>query len=474
MLFNSFGFIFLFLPLTWVGYFFVSRYSGRWARLGLVLASLFFYGWWDWSYVPLLVFSALVNYGIGTWLTLTSAPRSRRKSALLAGLVWNVGLLAYFKYAGFFVENLNGAIGTSFPIPKIVLPLAISFFTFQKIAFLVDCYKKLAPSYGFINYLLFVAFFPQLIAGPIVHHREILSQFEKPGIDRLHLEAIVLGVFTFVLGLGKKVLIADGLAVWANNGFNLLAPNFVQGWAMALAYTFQLYFDFSGYTDMAIGSALLFNIKLPENFLSPYQALTISDFWKRWHATLGKFLRDYVYIPLGGNRGGALFTSRNLLLTFLIGGFWHGADWTFVLWGLWHGVGVAAHARWEKCGKAIPHGFAWGFTFLFVVFGWVMFRAKSVSEGWRVWKSMVGLQGMGGSFLESLKLLGSETNNTLEMLSTALLLLLAAGIAFRCWNTAQLRQPFRPRVSTAVGLGIVFVFCLMNLRRLQEFLYFNF
>ncbi|NLY03504.1 MAG: MBOAT family protein, partial [Campylobacter sp.] len=346
MLFNSYEFIFAFLPITFIIYFFLmSRRLILGAKLSLALASIFFYGYWNYIYVPLIVVSMLVNYGVG--ISLVDSEKIRdisKKSILVFGIVFNLGLLGYFKYVDFFLENFNGIFGTNIPLPHIVLPIGISFFTFTQIAFLVDAYKKEAKEYSLINYMLFVTYFPHLLAGPILHHKEMMPQFANKFNFVKNYRNIALGLFIFSIGLFKKVVIADTFAVWANAGFDTSSTlNLIEAWATSLSYTFQLYFDFSGYTDMAIGSSLLFNIRLPINFNSPYKALSIQDFWRRWHMTLSRFLRNYLYIPLGGNRRGKYRTYINLLVTFLLGGLWHGAGWTFIAWGALHGIALVIH-----------------------------------------------------------------------------------------------------------------------------------
>ncbi|WP_313305730.1 MBOAT family O-acyltransferase, partial [Stutzerimonas balearica] len=346
MLFNSPEFILFFLPITFIIYTALDR-QGLYApaRLFLVTSSLFFYGWWNIAYLPLLIGSVLVNFGIGTQLN-SAALRQKfmwRKALLAGGITANLAVLAYFKYADFLIGNLNTAFDTPFALPEIVLPLAISFFTFQQIAYLVDNYRTGETEQSFVNYALFISFFPQLIAGPIVHHKEMMPQFAlRTGVQELY-RNISLGLFIFSIGLFKKVILADTFAQWATLGFDEKSTlGFLEAWMTSFSYTFQLYFDFSGYTDMAIGAALLFNIRLPINFNSPYKALTIQDFWRRWHITLSRFLRDYLYIPLGGNRGGQWRTCINLMITFILGGLWHGAGWMFVCWGALHGAALVA------------------------------------------------------------------------------------------------------------------------------------
>ena len=306
MLFNSYEFIFLFLPITFFVYFYLNKKRLTEVSKGfLVLSSLFFYSWWNIVYLPIILCSMLFNYLAGKFLTRSNF--SNKKIALTVGIVINLLLLGYFKYADFFIENLNIILGQKIDLFHLALPLAISFFTFQQIAYLVDSYKQETKEYDFLNYALFVTFFPQLIAGPIVHHKEMMPQFKKLKNKVINYKNISLGIFIFSIGLFKKVVIADTLSNLVNLGYSQVETlTLVEAWATSLSYTFQLYFDFSGYVDMAIGIALLFNIKLPINFNSPYKALNIQDFWRRWHITLTRFLRDYIYIPLGGNRLGGV------------------------------------------------------------------------------------------------------------------------------------------------------------------------
>ncbi|MCT7446336.1 MBOAT family O-acyltransferase [Aliarcobacter skirrowii] len=400
MLFNSYEFIFAFLPFVFITYFYLMHKRLVIAAKGfLVFASLFFYSWWNIAYLPLILISMLFNYVVGNSLAKASFENKKglnksfsKKSILIFGIVANLSLLGYFKYADFFIANFNLVSSSNVNLLHLVLPLAISFFTFQQIAYLVDSYKGETKEYDFLNYALFVTFFPQLIAGPIVHHKEMMPQFASRWNMVKRYKNIALGLFIFSIGLFKKVVIADTFAVWATAGFdNAVTLNLIEAWATSLSYTFQLYFDFSGYTDMAIGIALLFNIKLPINFNSPYKALSIQDFWRRWHMTLSRFLRDYIYIPLGGNRKGEFRTYTNLLATFLIGGLWHGAGWTFIIWGALHGIALAIHRFWQSLGFKMNKILAWFITFNFVNIAWVFFRAKSWEDAIKVLSSMFSL-----------------------------------------------------------------------------------
>jgi len=345
------------------------------AKSFLVFASLVFYSWWNIAYLPIILSSMLFNYVIGLSLSREQMGSKVGKKALLTfGITANVALLGYFKYADFFIRNLNHLLDTNVGMLNLALPLAISFFTFQQIAYLVDSSRGETREYDFLNYANFVTFFPQLIAGPIVHHKEMMPQFAAPSNKVKRYNNIATGLFIFSIGLFKKVIIADTFAVWATAGFDHASVlNMIEAWVTSLSYTFQLYFDFSGYTDMAIGAALLFNIKLPINFNSPYKALSIQDFWRRWHMTLTRFLKEYIYIPLGGNRRGEFRTYSNLMATFLIGGIWHGAGWTFLFWGFLHGIAIVIQRAWNKMGFRLNTLFAWFVTFNFINITWVFF-----------------------------------------------------------------------------------------------------
>jgi D-alanyl-lipoteichoic acid acyltransferase DltB (MBOAT superfamily) len=397
MLFSTWPFIVLFLPITFAGFFLLNKARLIIAgKVWLVCASLFFYGYWNWSYLPLIVGSTLFNFAVGTGLTAGAdqkkPPRVSRKAILAFGIVANLALLGYFKYADFFIDNFNHAAGTSFPLPLILLPLGLSFFTFLKIAYLVDSYRGEAREYDLLNFSLFVVFFPALIAGPIVHHREMMTQFASRWTLVIRYRNVLIGLLVFSIGLFKKVVLADTLSHWAAAGFASQVPlDFYSAWATSLSFTFQLYFDFSGYCDMAVGAALLFNIKLPINFYSPYKALDIQDFWRRWHMTLSRWLRDYLYIPLGGNRGSRVRTYLNLMATFVIGGFWHGASWMFVIWGALHGGALIVHRIWSGLGGRLPKPLAWLLTFMFVNVAWVFFQAKSVDSALMILSGMVDM-----------------------------------------------------------------------------------
>lgn len=388
MLFNSPTFLFVFFPIVFLVFFTFGQLGFRkLASAWLFLASLAFYGWDDpYFLIPLIVASIAFNYSVGR--AIAAKPHSR---AILAfGIAINLGLLAYFKYANFVTENL-ALLGI--PATHISLPIGISFFTFTQIAFLVDSYSDRANEYNPVHYGLFVAFFPHLIAGPILHHKEMMPQFASPETYVLNSASLLTGISWFAAGLFKKVVLADGIEPYASAVFSAAAQGqslgFVEAWIGALSYSLQLYFDFSGYSDMAIGLALMFGIVFPPNFNSPYKALSLIDFWRRWHMTLSRFLRDYLYIPLGGNRQGPLRRHLNLLLTMLLGGLWHGAAWTFVAWGALHGLGLLLNHLWRSSRFQFPSIVGWAVTLTFVVFAWVPFRASSLSSAVTIWKAMI-------------------------------------------------------------------------------------
>lgn len=407
MLFNSYVFIFLFMPVAVFGFFGIARWSHRAAAAWLFSASLVFYGWWDYRYVALLVASISFNFAIGRRLAAAVNAPQLRQGLLALGVIVNLALLGYYKYAGFFVANANTLFGTSWTLTHIVLPIGISFFTFTQIAFLVDVARGEAHEYDFIHYSLFVSYFPHLVAGPILHHKEMMPQFARPETYRPNARLIAAGLTLFAIGLAKKVLIADSFAPHAETAFRPgdEPREAIGAWLGVFAYTFQLYFDFSGYSDMAIGLSLMLGIRLPLNFDSPYKARNIIEFWRRWHMTLSRFLRDYLYVPLGGNRKGPARRYVNLMVTMLLGGLWHGAAWTFVIWGGLHGLYLVVNHAWHRARDRIaPVGWAAAripaaayvaLTFVAVMVAWVFFRAQSVDSALRLLAAMAGTHGAG-------------------------------------------------------------------------------
>jgi D-alanyl-lipoteichoic acid acyltransferase DltB (MBOAT superfamily) len=457
-----------------------------------VLASLFFYSWWNIAYLPIILVSMLLNYVVGISLSKDNEHTKVSKKSLLAfGIVANIALLGYFKYADFLIENVNLATNSHIPLLHLALPLAISFFTFQQIAYLVDSYRGETKEYDFLNYANFVTFFPQLIAGPIVHHAEMMPQFAKTKNKVKNYNNIALGLFIFSIGLFKKVVIADSFAVWATAGFDTAATlSFFEAWATSLSYTFQLYFDFSGYTDMAIGAALLFNIKLPINFNSPYKATSIQDFWRRWHITLSRFLRDYVYIPLGGNRKSNFRTYTNLMGTFIIGGIWHGAGWTFVFWGFLHGIALVIQRAWNQLGFKLWTWLAWLITFNFVNIAWVFFRAKEWGDAVKVLSGMVSLDNIvvsksletmfSNNFLAQYMTFSDAKWKTFISMYTLEMLILGFIVILLFKNSNELGVKFNKMKKIPIIwylLSIIVLgtsFMTMSFQTGSEFLYFNF
>lgn len=385
MLFNSYEFIFMFLPITLVIYFLLNGLKKYHVAKGwLVIASLYFYSYFHHSYLILILSSIVVNYLIGNELG-KEKNKNKKKLFLAIGLLFNIGLLGYFKYYDFFIANINSLFGSTLPLLKILLPLGISFFTFQQISFVVDMYKDAKLKYSFLDYCLFVCFFPQLIAGPIVLPSEMLPQFEEEKNRQINWDNMNRGLYLFAIGLAKKMLIADTIAVYANVGFDMMDKlNAPEAWLTSISYTLQLYFDFSGYCDMAMGIALMFNIMLPLNFDSPYKCTNFQEFWKKWHMTLGRFMTNYLYIPLGGNRKGEYKTLRNLFIVFLVSGIWHGAGWNFIIWGILHGICILIHRIWKNRGYKLNRFLGWLITFNLVNIFWIFFRADNLNKALKV------------------------------------------------------------------------------------------
>ena len=509
MLFNSFSFLFFYLPIVLAGYFLLGRYARPLAGAAwLAGASLFFYAWWDARYLPLLLASIAVNYAGGRLIAACTGAARRR--TLVAALALNLCLLAWYKYANFFIDSVNmvaataGAGGLA-PL-DIVLPIGISFFTFTQIAFLVDCYRGEVREYRFVHYVLFVSYFPHLIAGPVLHHREMMPQFADPANVRPHAGNFAIGLSIFVVGLAKKVLIADNLSPLSIPVFAAGAqPTLIEAWIGVLAYTFQLYFDFSGYSDMAIGLSRLFGVKLPLNFNSPYKAASIAEFWRRWHMTLSRFLRDYLYIALGGSRRGQAMRYRNLMLTMLLGGLWHGAGWTFVIWGGLHGLYLVVQQAWQRAfGPAQGRWWPGLLTFFAVMLAWIFFRAPDVATAWDILGALFGangvslprgLDGYAATFAQWGWRPAFDGIRWIQLAGPGLPVLLAAiWLAFRAPNTREIFchyepciekifQPgrlgrvafqWRPTRRWSLGFAALFVACIFGMNRVTEFLYFQF
>jgi D-alanyl-lipoteichoic acid acyltransferase DltB (MBOAT superfamily) len=404
MLFNSYLFVFTFLPIT-LAILFLFAARARKSALGwLLLASLVFYGGWQIAYVPLLLASIFFNYAVGAAIIKTRRAEQARQAQIWLGfgVACDLLLLGYFKYAGFFGEVWQEATGLSPGWGAIALPLGISFFTFTQIAYLIDAHRDLIARYSPLSYGLFVTYFPHLIAGPILHHREMVTQFEKPDAFRFRSSDFAAGITLFAIGLTKKVILADSVAPAANAVFaaaNSATLTLAEAWVGTLAYCMQIYFDFSGYSDMALGLSLMMGIRLPLNFNSPYKALSVIEFWRRWHMTLSRFLRDYLYFSLGGNRHGPTRRFINLMVTMLLGGLWHGASWTFVIWGGLHGIYLIVNHLWRISvpppRRLLNHALSWLLTFLAINVAWVFFRADSIQDAIGMIRVMFGSHGVG-------------------------------------------------------------------------------
>lgn len=509
MLFNSWIFLLGFLPVTFAGFFLLGRRSPFLGAAWLAGASLFFYGWWDVRYVPLLLASICFNYGCSGLLDARAGSPRRRKWLLVAAIGANLTLLGYYKYAGFFVASLAGLLAQPLPALHVILPVGISFFTFTQIAFLVDTYRGQVRERCFVHYLLFVTYFPHLIAGPVLHHKEMMPQFADPRIVRLSAENIAAGASIFVIGLAKKVLVADNLAPHAATLFNQPGePSLLLAWSGVLAYAFQLYFDFSGYSDMAIGLSRLFCVRLPLNFDSPYKAADIAQFWRRWHMTLSRFLRDYLYIPLGGNRHGGARRYLNLMITMVLGGLWHGAGWNFLIWGCLHGVFLGIHGAWSGMASRLQlpvQSACWrliatGITFVAVCHAWVFFRAPDLAGALAILDGMYGRHGLAlpdalAPHLLALQPLLAAIGLTFYLGGgTAFIdswswIAIAALLAFACPNTQQIMRlvlpvpdarpatshlAWQPSRRWAAAIAVLALASMLSLNRPAEFLYFQF
>jgi alginate O-acetyltransferase complex protein AlgI len=456
MLFNSFIFLLAFLPLALVLHWAAERFRPDWRLPLLVLLSFAFYGYWDWRFVPLLAVSILINWGVA------QAFLASRKSVLITGaIIINLVVLALFKYAN-FLSGIGTSLGLPLPKSELALPLGISFFTFHHVMYLVDLRRGEAPRYSLVRYALYIAFFPQVLAGPLVRWREIMHQFdERPYLRTDAAQRVAMGIMLLVIGLGKKVFIGDPLAEYANPIFQMAAEGkaigMLEAWQATLAFSFQIYFDFSGYTDMALGIALMFGILLPQNFDVPYRATSLQDFWRRWHMTLSRFLRDYLYIPLGGSKHGLPLQIWALFATMALGGLWHGASWTFVAWGVVHGLGLGVGVFWRKQGWWMHPVLGWAMTLVFVMLAWVLFRAQTFEAALAIYQGLFGLSGLGVAFKWKALLLG-------------------AGVALigpTAWDIAKQTPPSR---WIALLFALVFVIVLFKIGddANYEFIYFQF
>lgn len=489
MLFNSYIFIFLFFPLVLIGYYGLNYAKQYKLALGYVTCmSFWFYGYNSMEYLIMLVLSILVNFMLVEAMSKVKVQMSR-KVIFGAGLLWNLGVLFYFKYYDFFIENVNAALKTEFTLLELMLPLGISFYTFQQLSYVIDYYRGDCEKYSLLEYAMYVSFFPQLIAGPIVYHDELIPQLRKEENRRLNYENLSKGIYAFALGFAKKVLIADTFSRIVNIGYGRVADlNTISAILVMVSYSLQIYFDFSGYCDMAYGIGYCFNVELPINFNSPYKAVSIIDFWKRWHMTLTRFFTKYVYIPLGGSRKGVIRTYVNVLITFLVSGLWHGANWTFIFWGALNGIGNAIERLnfVDKILSKIPRCIRVVCTFILTSFAWSIFRSEDMDQAFHVWYRVFHggagdiISKITNMFNDQLEVrilerlgLGDVIANypSLVLLLFVLIVLLAC---FLMRNTQEKVKTMKYSYGNIITVVVLTVWSIMSLSEVSEFLYFNF
>ena len=479
MLFNSYKFIFAFLPLSVAVYFVVNKYKYfRTAKIFLIIISFLFCAYSDISSMFVIIASIVFNYILGRVLISENKFPVSRKLPLIFALIVNISVLCYFKYTNFFISNFNSLFDKNVSFLKIALPLGISFYTFQQISYIVDCYRREVPKYSFIDYALYVSFFPKLSAGPIAFQGEMIPQFSEIGKKKFSYANVSNGLMMFAVGLAKKVLIADSLSNIASYGFDSVSSlSCPEAWIVSLAYTFQLYFDFSGYSDMALGIGKMFNIDIPLNFNSPYKSLNIRDFWARWHITLTRFLTKYLYFPLGGSRKGYARTLVNIMIVFLVSGFWHGAGWTFIFWGLLHGLASVIYRIFGKKLDKLPAVLNWFITFNFINIAWVFFRSSNFQKAASILRSMFSFKAgtISKTILNDFLIVDIE-----NVTDTTLYIIMFAVIAFLFFivlgtkNTFELSKKFKPNALTSVCTAVLLVLSILFLSQVKTFLYFNF
>ncbi|MEN9739392.1 MAG: hypothetical protein RLZZ318_1428 [Bacteroidota bacterium] len=486
MLFNSYEFILVFLPITLLGFFLIGNYSHSTALLWLAITSLFFYAWWDIQFVPLLLVSILFNYGLSKLIKHYFQDQRTKNRLLILGLIFNLGLILFYKYWSLLLDilglvSLNKLSSINLDL---TLPIGISFYTFTQLAFLVDTWRGTAnPQNNIQKYFLFVTYFPHLIAGPVLHHAKMIPQFNSPRIFKINYDSLAVGLTVFALGLSKKVLIADPLGEYANTFFSGVAGGQIAylatSWIGTISYALQIYFDFSAYSDMAIGISLMFGIRLPINFNSPYQATSLIDFWRRWHISLSDFLRDYLYIPLGGNRLGHIRRYTNLLITMALGGLWHGANWTFLLWGLIHGVCLASNHfiknYWRLNIKHILFRFlGWLITMLIVLISWVMFRADNLNTALHIYGGMLGINGSTNNSFDWIVIQSSHNIFWQTLLIAILIAVKGPNLNSLILNGLSHIQSNTKKVLLAIAAGTLLCISLLSLHKISHFLYFQF
>ena len=475
MLFNSWVFIFLFLPISLIGYFNIKNIKFR--KIWIILCSLYFYGYFNKSYIFIILISILFNY-ICSYYMERNKNNILKRILFLTAIIFNLGLLGYYKYFNFFIENINVLFNTNLIITKIILPLGISFFTFQQISYIVDVYNSKEKVPSVVDFVFFVSFFPQLIAGPIVLSKEMLPQIEDEKNKAINYKHLLMGIYIFSMGLVKKVFLADTFANFSEAGFDVMTTlTTLEAWMTSLSYTLQLYFDFSGYCDMAFGIAMMFNIILPINFNSPYKSKSISEFWQRWHITLGRFLKNYVYIPLGGNRKTEIITLRNLFLVFLVSGIWHGAGWNFILWGILHGIFIILDKITEKYNFKISSKYKYIyifriiFTFNIINVLWIFFRADSIQHAFKIIKAMFNIKNINlilSTNFESASAGFFHMSMIIKILIFSLILVFYSKNSFEKLESTDLKRKMLLETVIYLVLGILF------LDKVSKFLYFNF
>ena len=480
MSFNSYIFILCLLPISFIGYFALSRKKQEYGLLWMAASSLVFYAWAGISILLLFIASLILNYIFTLFIKWSNS-----KLILALGIILNVILLIYFKYSGFLVQNINALFNTDFIFKNIALPLGISFFTFTQISWLVDTYRGETRDYSLLEYVLFISYFPKMAEGPIALHGDILPQFRDPAKKTVDYDNISRGIMIFVLGLFKKLMIADTLGKAVDWGFNNVPDLYSMDiWIVMLCYTLQIYFDFSGYCDMAAGVSLLFNIELPVNFNSPYKALSITDFWKRWHISLTSFLRKYVYFPLGGSRRGTVRTYINMMIVFIISGIWHGANWTFILWGALHGACQVLHRIFRKPFDKIFAPVRWFITFLFVNIAWLLFRADSVAQWWYMVGKAFGIkyrtmhEELVSVFkiprLRSVLSVAGIPYSDMGVYVFGMVLMLCVCMFICLVPRNNLERQHKTSVWTLALTFVLFMVCFLSLSNVTSFLYFNF
>lgn len=475
MIFSTYKFIFAFLPIAFFGYFLLNRFRYySIAKIYLVVASLYFYGQGSPDFFPFFLGSIVGNYVVGSCLTKMDGEQQKQKKLLLfIGVMANVALLGYYKYTDFFIENINALTGSDIALKKIVLPIGISFFTFQLIAFLVDSYRGETKQYDIINYLLFITFFPQLIVGPIIHHGEVVPQFENEEKLKFNPDNIALGLFLFSIGCAKKILMADPLTTDAQAFFGNIHENLtmIESWYHSIEYTVSYYFDLSGYADMAIGLGMMFNIVIPHNFNSPYKARNFQEYWKRWHMTLSRFLSTYIFrsVYRKGDKYRNYYVAT--MVTFFVSGFWHGAGWTFVVWGIVNGVLVCIAAWMKRKNLKFPFLISFLMTFTGAVLVRVLFVSGTFTDAWNVYRGMLNFSSLGGSLYEILRQgWGFVKGNSMNSI------LIVIGL-FICWflpNSKEMAEKFKPNWKTALYSAVLLIACIMQMNQVVQFLYFQF